>query len=88
MKKHINYKENQTEGFLFQVGKFYEFYHMDADVGVKELGLLYMKVWDIWLLFIQSMVTLNIGWESLFNWLLFNYNVITGGIPGSLIDPA
>ncbi|XP_066936562.1 DNA mismatch repair protein Msh6-like [Clytia hemisphaerica] len=28
---------------FFKVGKFYEFYHMDADVGVKELGLLYMK---------------------------------------------
>ena len=26
------------------MGKFYEFYHMDAEVGVKELGLIYMKV--------------------------------------------
>lgn len=26
------------------MGKFYEFFHMDADVGVKELGLVYMKV--------------------------------------------
>ena len=27
-----------------QVGKFYELYNMDATVGVKELGLIYMKV--------------------------------------------
>ena len=26
-----------------QVGKFYELYHMDAVIGVKELGLAYMK---------------------------------------------
>ena len=26
-----------------QVGKFYELYHMDAVVGVQELGLMYMK---------------------------------------------
>ena len=30
--------------FSFQVGKFYELYNMDATVGVKELGLIYMKV--------------------------------------------
>ena len=29
---------------LYQVGKFYELYSMDATVGVKELGLIYMKV--------------------------------------------
>ena len=29
---------------LRQVGKFYELYNMDATVGVKELGLIYMKV--------------------------------------------
>ncbi|XP_038051603.1 DNA mismatch repair protein Msh6-like [Patiria miniata] len=28
---------------FFKMGKFYEFYHMDAEVGVKELGLIYMK---------------------------------------------
>nr|XP_002126574.3 DNA mismatch repair protein Msh6 [Ciona intestinalis]XP_018666811.1 DNA mismatch repair protein Msh6 [Ciona intestinalis] len=28
---------------FFKVGKFYELYHMDAVVGVKELGLTYMK---------------------------------------------
>ena len=27
----------------FKVGKFYELFHMDADVGVRELGLIYMK---------------------------------------------
>jgi len=26
-----------------QVGKFYELYHMDADIGVKECDLVYMK---------------------------------------------
>ncbi len=25
------------------MGKFYEFYHMDADIIIKELGLIYMK---------------------------------------------
>ena len=29
---------------LSQVGKFYELYHMDAGIGVQELGLTYMKV--------------------------------------------
>ncbi|KAG8184513.1 hypothetical protein JTE90_002359 [Oedothorax gibbosus] len=28
---------------FFKVGKFYELYHMDATIGVKELGLIYMK---------------------------------------------
>lgn len=28
---------------FFKVGKFYELYHMDADVGVKELGFTYMR---------------------------------------------
>nr|CAH8855771.1 unnamed protein product [Trichobilharzia regenti] len=28
---------------FFKVGKFYEMYHMDAMVGVKELGLVFMK---------------------------------------------
>ena len=28
---------------FFKVGKFYELYHMDAEVAVKELGLIYMK---------------------------------------------
>lgn len=26
------------------MGKFYELFNMDAEVGVKELGLIYMKV--------------------------------------------
>lgn len=29
---------------FFKVGKFYELYHMDAAVGVNELGFSYMKV--------------------------------------------
>ncbi|XP_061180194.1 DNA mismatch repair protein Msh6-like isoform X2 [Saccostrea echinata] len=28
---------------FFKMGKFYELFHMDADIGVKELGLIYMK---------------------------------------------
>lgn len=28
---------------FFKVGKFYELYHMDADVGVRELGFTYMR---------------------------------------------
>lgn len=28
---------------FFKVGKFYELYHMDAEVGVRELGFTYMK---------------------------------------------
>ncbi|XP_022106903.1 DNA mismatch repair protein Msh6-like [Acanthaster planci] len=28
---------------FFKMGKFYELYHMDAEVGVKELGLIFMK---------------------------------------------
>ena len=28
---------------FFKVGKFYEVYHMDADIGVKHLSLVYMK---------------------------------------------
>lgn len=29
--------------FLVQVGKFYELFHVDADVGMQELDLIYMK---------------------------------------------
>ena len=29
--------------YAFQVGKFYELFHMDADVGMSELDLIYMK---------------------------------------------
>ena len=42
----------------FKVGKFYELFHMDADVGMTELDLIYMKgskahsgfpeVWSCW----------------------------------------
>ncbi len=28
---------------ILKVGKFYELYHMDAVVGVRELGLVFMK---------------------------------------------
>ena len=28
---------------FFKLGKFYELLHMDADIGVKELDLIYMK---------------------------------------------
>ncbi|XP_055373333.1 probable DNA mismatch repair protein Msh6 [Condylostylus longicornis] len=37
-------KSNHFDCVLFfKVGKFYEFYHMDAEVGVKELNCIYMK---------------------------------------------
>ncbi|GIX68461.1 hypothetical protein CDAR_500391 [Caerostris darwini] len=35
--------ENFDTVLFFKVGKFYELYHMDAAIGVKELGLIYMK---------------------------------------------
>ncbi|CAB4032656.1 DNA mismatch repair Msh6-like, partial [Paramuricea clavata] len=35
--------DNYDTVLFFKVGKFYEFYHMDAVTGVKELGLAYMK---------------------------------------------
>ena len=41
--------------YLRQVGKFYELYNMDATVGVKELGLIYMKVTN------ALMMVLNVG---------------------------
>ena len=41
--------------YLRQVGKFYELYNMDATVGVKELGLIYMKVTN------ALMIVLNVG---------------------------
>ncbi|KAE9336234.1 DNA mismatch repair protein [Phytophthora fragariae] len=34
---------NMDTVLFFKVGKFYELFHMDADVGFKELGLIYMK---------------------------------------------
>ena len=40
---------------LYQVGKFYELYNMDATVGVKELRLIYMKVTN------ALMMVLNVG---------------------------
>lgn len=37
-------KSNNYDCVLFfKVGKFYELYHMDADIGVKELGFTYMR---------------------------------------------
>uniref|UniRef100_K3W7B0 DNA mismatch repair protein n=1 Tax=Globisporangium ultimum (strain ATCC 200006 / CBS 805.95 / DAOM BR144) TaxID=431595 RepID=K3W7B0_GLOUD len=34
---------NMDTVLFFKVGKFYELFHMDADVGFKELNLIYMK---------------------------------------------
>ena len=28
---------------FFKVGKFYEMFHMDADIGMKDIDLIYMK---------------------------------------------
>lgn len=45
MRQWWELKEDHFDTVLFfKMGKFYEFFHMDADVGVKELGLVYMKV--------------------------------------------
>lgn len=35
--------ENYDTVLFFKIGKFYELYNMDATVGVKELGLIYMR---------------------------------------------
>ncbi|KAI9908695.1 hypothetical protein PsorP6_004096 [Peronosclerospora sorghi] len=34
---------NMDTVIFFKVGKFYELFHMDADIGFKELNLIYMK---------------------------------------------
>ena len=36
-------KDNMDVVLFFKVGKFYELFHLDADVGHKELDLIYMK---------------------------------------------
>lgn len=36
-------RENMDTVLFFKVGKFYELFHMDADVGMRELDLIYMK---------------------------------------------
>lgn len=36
--------QNFDTVLFFKVGKFYEFYHWDACVAAKELGITYMKV--------------------------------------------
>lgn len=37
-------KETHADCVLFfKIGRFYELYHVDADIGVKEAGLVYMK---------------------------------------------
>ncbi|KAF8791514.1 DNA mismatch repair protein Msh6 like protein [Argiope bruennichi] len=44
MRQWWNFKADHFDAVLFfKVGKFYELYHMDAVIGVKELGLVYMK---------------------------------------------
>jgi DNA mismatch repair protein MSH6 len=35
--------ENMDTVLFFKVGKFYELFHMDADIGFSELELIYMK---------------------------------------------
>jgi len=44
MRQWADFKiENMDTILFFKVGKFYELFHMDADVGVECLDLLYMK---------------------------------------------
>ncbi|CAM9367467.1 unnamed protein product [Chrysoparadoxa australica] len=35
--------QNMDTVLFFKVGKFYELFHMDADIGMEELDLIYMK---------------------------------------------
>ena len=35
--------EHMNTVLLFKVSKFYEMYHMDAEIGVKNLGFSFMK---------------------------------------------
>lgn len=39
----MTHRPNQSRTCLSQVGKFYELFHADADVGMQELDLIYMK---------------------------------------------
>lgn len=44
MQQWWDFKSNSLDTVLFfKVGKFYELYHMDADIGVSELDMVYMK---------------------------------------------
>ena len=44
MEQWWDFKSRNLDTVLFfKVGKFYELFHMDADVGFKELDLIYMK---------------------------------------------
>ena len=44
MKQWFEFKCNNFDTVLFfKVGKFYELFHMDADIGFKELDLIFMK---------------------------------------------
>jgi len=45
--------KNYDTILFFKVGKFYEFYHMDAVIAAQELGILYMRV-SVCYLFIKS----------------------------------
>lgn len=58
---------------MWQMGKFYEFFHMDADIGVKELGLVYMKVRVMWLVYLKVTVMWLVAWKythDVIDWLL------------------
>lgn len=44
MRQWWEFKAQHLDTILFfKVGKFYEIFHMDADVAVRELDLIYMK---------------------------------------------
>uniref|UniRef100_T1GJY4 DNA mismatch repair proteins mutS family domain-containing protein n=1 Tax=Megaselia scalaris TaxID=36166 RepID=T1GJY4_MEGSC len=44
MRQWWELKSNNNDSVLFfKVGKFYELYHWDADIGVQELGFAYMR---------------------------------------------
>lgn len=46
------------------MGKFYELFEMDAHVGAKELGLQYMKVLDLVVIYVDMLLLLDERRES------------------------
>ena len=60
------------------MGKFYELYHMDAEVAVKELGLIFMKVNKTFKNYQQNVWRLNTRLLFLVNeTLIYMYMVFT-----------
>lgn len=58
MRQWWDVKSKYFDTVIFiKLGKFYELYHMDATIGVNELNLIYMNVYNnffLWQKFIIS----------------------------------